>query len=88
MIDLSQTSLKILTLIYKYNGDHDTMPGLPPVTKSDFDILNILLDMMIHFQQLEEKIATLHSAQYVTTHTEDIRPRHEQPKIPKHGCIF
>jgi len=43
-------------LSWKYDGDHDTMPGLPLITYTDYQLLELLIHLANRVDQLEKAI--------------------------------
>lgn len=43
-------------LSWKYNGDYDTMPGLPLITYTDYQLLQLIIHLANRVDQLERAI--------------------------------
>jgi len=59
MADLQQTTMKVIALMAKYDGDHDFIPGFPLVTSTDMSILNILVDVLTIATDQQQQILDL-----------------------------
>ena len=43
-------------LAMKYDGDHDTMPGLPLITYTDYQVIELLVHLAKRVDELERAI--------------------------------
>jgi len=72
MPDLQQTTMKVISLMAKYDGDHDFTPGLPVVNATEMSILNILVDVLTiandqqqQIQDLQKRVTVLRAATFL-----------------------
>ncbi len=55
-MDAVNVAINAERLAAKYNGDHDTMPGLPLITYTDYQLIELLIHLANRVDQLEKVI--------------------------------
>ena len=56
---MNQIETKIQAIKNKYNGDFDTMPGLPLISWADRELLDLIERLYQHIQLQDEEIEAL-----------------------------
>lgn len=55
-MDAVTVALNAERLATKYDGDHDTMPGLPLITYTDYQVIELVKHLANRVDQLEKAI--------------------------------
>jgi hypothetical protein len=56
LINTTHTLNRARQLLSQYDGDNDTMPGLPRVTHTEFELLEMVQLLSIQLQSVQDQI--------------------------------